>query len=65
MKMKKPLLISLNLCKKFNIKMINKLSEVDTLFNLAYFNRTVLKNRIVLKNKDDFNINQNIICRKY
>ncbi len=23
------------LCKKFNIKMINKLSEVDTLFNLA------------------------------
>ena len=58
------------LCKKFNIKMINKLSDVDTLFNLAYFNSRCHNissyiNRTVLKNKDDFNINQNIICRKY
>ena len=58
------------LCKKFNIKMVNNLSEVDTLLNLAYFNSRCKNissyiNRTKLKNKDDFNEGQNIICRKY
>jgi hypothetical protein len=58
------------LCKTFNIKMVNKLSEIDTRMNLAYFNNRCHNissyiNKSVLKNKDDFNIGQNIVCRKY
>ena len=60
----------IELCKKFNIKMVNKLSEVDTLMNLAYFNNRCSNissyiNKTILKNKDDYNINQNVVCRKY
>ena len=60
----------IQLCKKFDIKMINKLSDVDTLMNLAYFNNRCHNissyiNRSIFKNKDDFNIGQNVVCRKY
>ena len=58
------------LCKKFNLKMINKMSQVDTKINLAYFNsrcNNISKhiNTQILKNKDDFNLGQIVICRKY
>lgn len=59
-----------NLCKKFNIKMVNNLSEVNTKMNLAYFNSRCHNissyiNKSILKNKDDYNIGQNVVCRKY
>ena len=57
------------LCKKFDIKMVNKLSEVDTKMNLAYFNNRCKNisdyiNSHILKNKDNYNIGQNIVCHK-
>jgi hypothetical protein len=58
------------LCEKFDIKMIKDLHKVNTKMNLAYFNFrceniSSMINSEVLKNKVKFNVNQNIVCRKY
>ena len=59
------------ICKENNLNVIRKMDDVKTLLNVAYFNKMRCErvnkhiHYSVLKNKEDYKVGQEIICKKY